>query len=684
MTHFDIAAGASAADIQALIDTAEAGTELRLAAGVYTFETTVVIDRSDITVLGAGSGDTVITMAIGAIGEAAFQIGHALYDTQVRAETTLAQDASQGGTQLVLAAGHGVQVGDTLGIETANTDAFFDAIGDTLWRKDMPLRTMLAQVVAVDGDTVTLSRETVFDHAAALTTVRVQDMVENVTLSGFTFDSGLGVADPSLFSNTVYDAKRSSAIVVAGAQDSTLSDIEILNPASHGLTLDDSIGITVTGLEVSGAHNKGSGGNGYAVWLRNVVDSDLTDLTLMDTRHAVVFGSWNTAIGNLLHVRDTNRDINFHGGRDTGNTVIVDRSVRTEAEADYMASNLFFNEGERYGAPTDIAANTVTFGEVAATVRQDLVFATENGSMIITRGAADTVYLNTGNDSADLGSGHDTVHGMGGLDVIDGGSGVDTFVTERALADLNITRDGDSVVLWDMLSSTTLTSVETVIFADGTLDIDTLDEQLAVTSVIGEVADGQYADLPLIQGSDGWERAQIPGSIRMGEALEAANYSGTEAITVIGSGLNNHVMTGAGSDRIEGRGGNDRLLGRGGDDVMLGGDGDDMLFGMTGDDTLTGGAGQDVLDGGDGADTFVIDGDGDVAVDFTLAEGDTLIFNSAGPEANVALADWLDGGSAEGTGLGISEVLFDDAEALRIAWGSEAIMLLGLGLDDFA
>ena len=43
-------------------------------------------------------------------------------------------------------------------------------------------------------------------------------------------------------------------------------------------------------------------------------------------------------------------DVNFHGGRDQFNTVVVDESVRNETEQGYMAWATFMNEGERYGA----------------------------------------------------------------------------------------------------------------------------------------------------------------------------------------------------------------------------------------------------------------------------------------------------------------------------------------------
>lgn len=69
---------------------------------------------------------------------------------------------------------------------------------------------------------------------------------------------------------------------------------------------------------------------------------------------------------------------------------------------------------------------------------------------------------------------------------------------------------------------------------------------------------------------------------------------------------------------------------RGGDDVLYGDGGNDILYGQGGNDILHGGAGDDTLYGGTGADQFVfdvaIDNGNDVIGDFSIAEGDKLVF----------------------------------------------------------
>ncbi|PYZ99398.1 hypothetical protein A6K26_009480 [Gammaproteobacteria bacterium 2W06] len=70
--------------------------------------------------------------------------------------------------------------------------------------------------------------------------------------------------------------------------------------------------------------------------------------------------------------------------------------------------------------------------------------------------------------------------------------------------------------------------------------------------------------------------------------------------------VDNVILGGAGSDRIDGGGGADILRGADGDDFIIGGDGADDLYGGDGNDLLYGGSGEDggdFISGGDGFDT---------------------------------------------------------------------------------
>ncbi|MCD1619550.1 hypothetical protein ACFSDD_08285 [Salipiger marinus] len=75
---------------------------------------------------------------------------------------------------------------------------------------------------------------------------------------------------------------------------------------------------------------------------------------------------------------------------------------------------------------------------------------------------------------------------------------------------------------------------------------------------------------------------------------------------VLGTGQDDELAGGAGSNMLIGGAGDDTLSGRGGDDMLDGGAGDDALFGGAGDDTLSGGEGHNLLVGGAGSDTYQV------------------------------------------------------------------------------
>ena len=102
----------------------------------------------------------------------------------------------------------------------------------------------------------------------------------------------------------------------AGTAGLKLFDVTSHDVPSLGVNVASSTKAQIDGITMTGAHNKGEGGNGYALQIRDVYDSSFTNLSDMDMRHSVVFASWTSAAGNFVHVSQTDRDINFHGGRD--------------------------------------------------------------------------------------------------------------------------------------------------------------------------------------------------------------------------------------------------------------------------------------------------------------------------------------------------------------------------------
>lgn len=600
-----VQAGSSAASLQNIIDNAPEGARIVLEAGTYRFTRTVEIDRDGITLEGQGEVTIIADSCLN--GEPAIQIGAPLYTEATDDPVRVTANASKGARSLSLETGHGVQVGDIIWVEQPNDAALFAAIGDTQWREDKPLRTALATVTSVNGNSVSLDRALPFNFEANSTTVEVTQMVRDVTVKNITFRGDHGTSDAADFNNGIACENGGMMLVVNASVGTHLSDIDIVQPGSNGLVLGRSMDAVVHDVSVTGAHNKGDGGNGYAFWLRDVTDCSFDDLRAVDTRHAVLFASYTSATGNNVHVAFTNRDINFHGGLDNGNTVVVDMSSRTTIEQSYMAAVSFVNPGTSYGAPTDPNANGITFRHVVGTVRADVVTAHSGGVYMATLGGNDTLIGGAGNDVLDAGTGNDWIQASRGDDIAVGGAGTDTFVFgfERDQAIVRAT--GTKTVVTTALGTASLTDVELLRFNDGT-----------VTAGAAHTA--------TLRGDAGFERTDIASTMVADDQVNAVTMVGSRNIGFQGNALANNVIGNSGNNLILGEDGNDRLFGGLGNDFLDGGAGDDFLHGGAGNDTLAGGAGDDTLSGRQGSDVFIASTGSNIVDDFNFAQGDTLAF----------------------------------------------------------
>ena len=152
-----VSASTSAAELQAIIDSAPAGETILMGTGTFEFNETIVINRDDITVMGTGSGATTIELVGNARDGGAFQIGGVIDVPSYSGAFALDEPAAEGSLYLHLADASGLAAGDHLWIELENTPEYLDSIGDTEWREDKPLRTSMVEVASVHGNTVRLT-----------------------------------------------------------------------------------------------------------------------------------------------------------------------------------------------------------------------------------------------------------------------------------------------------------------------------------------------------------------------------------------------------------------------------------------------------------------------------------------------------------------------------------------------
>ena len=613
--------GTTAAQLQTLIDTAPPGTVLQLRAGHYSFNQSIVIDRDDISVIGAGAGQTFVDMPA-SLGKEAFNVG----DGGKSGTYRLAADVGDGGKVMTLTGSHNFEAGDYVYLSRDSTTAYYDSVGDNAWRNtDVPLRTSIVQVTAVDGQRITFSTGVHFDFTTGETTVTEISMAENVTLGGFTVDYGLSTSDPSDFSNRLGIYDRNAVIDINGTAGLNLFDIRSTDVPSLGVNVGSSVGLQADRITMTGAHNKGDGGNGYGLQIRDVYDSWFTNISDQDMRHSVVFSSWQSSVGNLVHVTQTDRDINFHGSPDHDNVVMVDRSIR-DANSDIISPTLFINtEGTHYGSVTAANANVIRFGHVVGTRLGDNIIGYDNGAWLQGAGGHDTLTGGAGNDLLSGGTGSDVMAGGGGQDIAAYGGRLSDF--------LIIAQGGGRFEVRDRVGGqgTDLVSdIEWLLFDNGALRLSDLSflSTSAVSAVFGGA--GTYDPGPVnppapigfigtsgkdifdvtiagttVQGLGDWDVVRSTVNFTMADDVERLDLLGTLAINGTGGATSNLIFGNDASNILDGMAGNDKLWGRFGNDSLRGGDGDDLLYGEGGNDRIDGGAGQDKLTGGAGADLFV-------------------------------------------------------------------------------
>ena len=350
----------------------------------------------------------------------------------------------------------------------------------------------------------------------------------------------------------------------------------------------------------------------------------------------------SSAANNTIEVDVTNRDINFHGGLDHGNSVLVHNSTRTTVEQAYMASVSFFNPGTSYGAPTDANANVIKFENVVGTVRADAVVAVDTGARISTLAANDTVAGGAGNDWIDLGSGSDLVFASAGDDTINGGQGVDRLVMGLQSSQVLVTTIGGQSVVLSALGHTFISGIEQFQFIDGVKSVSS--QQLTIVSAPKAAAAFAVTAEATTEVMTEATSVDVTTDSMADASVQDARLTGRTDLDFVANDNANRVTGNAGHNIIFGEAGNDRIFGVRGDDLLNGGAGNDSLSGGLGNDTLNGGTDKNALFGGGGADVFIASDGVNIVRDFNMADQDTLVFFGFGQTDLVdSLTHWLAG-----------------------------------------
>lgn len=448
---FNVDASTPIEELQNLIKGAPTGSTINLAAGVYDITETLWIDRSDITIKGAGEGQTILRMA--QTNENAGQAilvqpdGQALFEDL----SPIASDAAKGTFQITLSDDHELGLGDLLFIHQANDAQWLAETGNSEWdepvsdrAEDTYLREFRSRITEIDGNTITLQEALPFTFEAGIATARQSTYLENVILSDFTVTGQWGeTADPYNFEDTLDDAWKSiAAIELDAVENSSISRVSVVDAPSHAFRFQRTYEVTGDDLSAEGAHNKGPS-NGYHYYFVEAFKTVINDATSQDARHSVLFSSFHAEHYNEIYVTETNRDINFHGSPDADNIVHVASMIQ-----DYPLNQFpqwqAVNPGVQVEHPdATIEDNDVTFAYLESGERPDIVTAAETGGVLNTGIGSDQLF---GGSSADI------LRGGANDDDMTGGGGRDKFVYRAGdgndqIRDFEFGRNGDILVL---------------------------------------------------------------------------------------------------------------------------------------------------------------------------------------------------------------------------------------------
>ncbi|MBU6234626.1 MAG: type I secretion C-terminal target domain-containing protein [Alphaproteobacteria bacterium] len=427
---------ATTATLQTAINAAPTGTTFQFESGTHVLTQTLYVKKDGITLQGAADGSSKIVLAPTVLKEGiSFQGG-----VDKSFASTLGSDVSRGASTITVANATGLKVGDVVRVSQSNDLDFLqknypNIIGDPALA-DNPLRESISEIVAINGNTVTLKQPVGYDMAAGTaTTVERLNMLDNVGLHNLTFEGSLGTPDANLFKNTQALYTGADAVVMNYTTRADVSNLTFTNVPSTALEMRNALEAHVNGLNVSGAHNKDDG-NGYGLHIAGSFYSTYENLTITDVRHAVLFSSWNAEIGNKVQVDYTNRDINYHGSDDYGNVVVIDTAVYRDG----LESWSLVAPGGTSHAYTDIDANTTVFGFAqGSNVKADTLHGKDTGSTLLGMGGNDMLYGGLAVDTLDGGLGNDMLMGGKGADILTGGAGRDTFWMLRGDAKDTIT-----------------------------------------------------------------------------------------------------------------------------------------------------------------------------------------------------------------------------------------------------
>lgn len=471
---YTIKPGATTSSIQSLLDTAVPGHIFSFAAGTHILTDTLELHKSGVTIKGAGKDKTTFLFDLDTPADAIVVEGSVgSWSGQ------LAQNATQNASTITLKNTSGLKVGDFLHIQQENTDDFLNANGygnivDSTNASKNPINESFVEIASVNGNTITLKTPITHDMAASVTTVKSVNMLHDVTLADFTLTYNLGTPDADSFTTALPAYLGTISINIIKTMDTEVLNVSVLNAPSHSLEFRTNLSPHVNNFSANGAHNKDGTGDGYGLQIAETYYGVFENLDIQNTRHAVVFSSWHTEVGNTVHVLSTNRDINYHGGPDYNNVVTVDHDLYRSGDTIWR----IVSSGGSDHPTTNIDDNTTLFGVAQGGSKADIIHGWNKGAWLDGGLGNDILYGGTGNDIILAGKGYDDLYGGAGRDkfAFRPGDGRDD------IWDFNTAQD---YIVLDGFSGVTAFSHVAIVYAGGNASISVKGETLATLYGVG-------------------------------------------------------------------------------------------------------------------------------------------------------------------------------------------------------
>ena len=201
-------------------------------------------------------------------------------------------------------------------LEEPNDEKFLNHLGSKKWNKKYPyLRQQIVKVNKYDKtkNLIYISKPITLGLEAVKTKVISLDIVENVHLKDFTITQNVPNADIKDYS-FVYENKLPDFQVDAVRFDyvaySSIENVNILKAGRHSLVFENCYSLLADGLTIDSSWNKGKGGSGYLRVARTYF-SEIKNSEIFNIRHLTL--QWSSAKNHVHHLKMM-VDINLHGG----------------------------------------------------------------------------------------------------------------------------------------------------------------------------------------------------------------------------------------------------------------------------------------------------------------------------------------------------------------------------------